>query len=195
MKYIILTCLIFSVSSCISEPKRNDTEDISLVCLRKARTLYFRWTNNSSEKIYIPKKYIGTYNTDDDTIHLEALDKPKYNLNYMYRYDKVFPFSFYTAKKIHGFKPDSTIEIKSQTYLFNQFRVPEFAEINPRTTFVDSIVFDIPPSAHTTKAVFYKTNFIYNPSSDSANLAFVQFLKFDSSNSKFSICPIVDRVY
>ena len=72
--------------------------------------------NNTDSVIYIPKEYNGDYTNNDDTLHLETHSRPEHSMTYYFRYKNIFPFEFYTTKKIQGYKPDKIEHYKTQTY-------------------------------------------------------------------------------
>lgn len=197
MKWLFILLFIFCIFLFIESCKHKQVENsnVSVVCLRDADTIYIRIANNSKYNIYIPKRYIGTFNADNDTIALEILDKPKYNTNYYYGYKNVFPFEVVTAQKINGYSADTVIKITKQTYYFNQFKSPSFKTIKPDSFVVESIIFNVPKRSNIVKLVFYKKVFSDNENIDSLSYSFEKFVQFDSINANYATAPIINRFY
>ena len=178
------------------EQIKYSSEYVTLDCVRDADTIHVKITNSSEDTIYIPTRYVGTYNTNSDTIFLETVDKPGFNRNNYYRYSKLFPFEVYVTKPIPGKKPDSTISIVDQTYLFNQFLVGPFTVVLPHSTNISSCVFYVPQRPDILQAVYYKTPFhLGNKERRAANYLLQDWIAFDSLNAKYVTCEIANRVH
>jgi hypothetical protein len=174
----------------------NKSSHITIACVRDNDTIHLKITNNTSDTLYIPPSYIGTYNTDGDTIFLEMVDKPRFNTNNYYLYKKLLPFGVYLTKKIAGVIPDSTITVQSQTYYFNQFLVQPFTIVLPHSSYITSIVFYVPKGPGILQAVYYKQPFHPgNKEPKTANYLLEDWIKFDSTNAKYASCEIANRVY
>lgn len=174
---------------------KSEKRQVALMCLRDFDTLHIKVLNNSRDTIYIPSDFTGTFNVDSDTIFLEVVDKPKYNTVYYYRYSKIFPFEIYTAKKILGQLPDTTIKVVYQTYYYNQFIVRSFIAICPDSTYNASITFNVPQRANIVQAVYYKRSFNSWLGRDSINYLLGDFIRFDSLNAKYVSTHIFNRFY
>jgi hypothetical protein len=168
---------------------------VSLICLKENDTLYVKVTNHTGKVIYVPKEYDGDYTNNDDTLHLETNHKPEYNTSYYYRYSNIFPFKFYTTRKIEGYEPDTVEIYKKQTYFFNQFRVQSLIPVPSDSFYIVRLQFDAPKYTTIAKAVFYYKPFLNKDRLDRVDYSLDDFVKFDSTNAYYVIAPITIRYH
>jgi hypothetical protein len=194
LKVFVLILSIIVLIGCIQSSRKG--EDITMICVRDKDTIHLKINNNTADTIYIPERYIGTYNAGNDTIFLETIDKPKFNKDYFYLYKRQFPFEMYLSKKIQDLTPDSTIVIEYPTYYFNQFLVSPFSVVPPHSTHISSTVFYVPMGANICNVVYYKTPFfVGNKKPLTANYLLEDWVRFDSINAKYLTSEIADRIY
>lgn len=183
-----------SCSSDKSKAKEGDGK-VSFVCLKENDTLFIKVTNNTPSVIYIPKEYDGDYTNNDDTLHLETHSKPEYSTTYYYKYKNIFPFEFYTTKKIQGYTPDTIEQYKKQTYFYNQFRVQPILSIKPDSSYMVTLVFNTPKYANVAKAVFYTKLFLNKERIEKVDYTLEDYVQFDSLNAKYVTSPIIMRYH
>jgi hypothetical protein len=164
-------------------------------CVRDNDTIHLKITNNTDDTLYIPPTYLGTYNSNSDTIFLEMVDKPRFNKNNFYLYKKLFPFEVYLTSQIAGENPDSIITVTSQTYYFNQFNVRPFAVILPHSSHITTTSFYVPQGSDIAHAVYYKKPFFSENKEKPGSHLLDDWIKFDSVNAKYLTCEIINRAY
>ncbi len=199
LKNILLTTLIGfiffnSCSSSKNEATKNEGK-VNLICLKENDTLFIKVVNNTDSIIYIPKEYDGDYTNNDDTLHLETNSKQEYSTTYYYKYKNVFPFEFYTTKKIQGYTPDTVEHYRKQTFFYNQFRVQPIFGIMPDSAYTVKLVFNTPKYATVVKAVFYNKQFLNKERVEKIDYVLEDYLEFDSLNAKYITSPIIMRYH
>jgi hypothetical protein len=184
--FLIASTFLFSCSSNKSKINKKG-KSVSLVCLKENDTLFIKIINNTDSVIFVPKEYDGDYTNNDDTLHLETHNKPEYSTTYYYRYRNIFPFEFYTTRKIEGYKPDTIEQVKKQTYFYNQFRVQPILPVKPDSSY----------TKYTTvvNAVFYNRQFLDKERIEKVNYSLEDYIKFDSLNAKYVTAPITIRYH
>lgn len=60
LKVFVLVLSIIVLIGCIQSSRKG--EDITMICVRDKDTIHLKINNNTADTIYIPKRYIGTYN-------------------------------------------------------------------------------------------------------------------------------------
>jgi hypothetical protein len=190
---IVLLISIGLISSC---KNRNETlEKVSFICLRSNDTLYLKISNNSKDTIHVSQNLIGTYELDSDTIFLQVKDQTRFEKTTYYKYSRVFPFEFYTVKKIDGQIPDTSIAISSPKVLYNQFLVSPFAAIYPGGTYTCSLIFNVPARANIAQLIYYKQSFNNWLGKDSSSYQESDFLRFESVEATRAYTSILNRYY
>lgn len=199
LKNILLAIFVSSIflNSCSSGKNKSNEKDrkVSLICLKENDTLFIKVINNTDSMIYIPKEYDGDYTNNDDTLHLETHSKPEYSTTYYYKYKNIFPFEFYTTKKIQGYIADTVEQYKKQTYFYNQFRVQPILGIKPDSSYTVTLVFNAPKYATIVKAVFYNKQFLNKERIEKVDYVLEDYIQFDSLNAKYVTSPIIMRYH
>lgn len=153
--------IIYLVSSCKKERHRSKIDVVSIVCLKENDTLNVKITNYTGKVIHIPKKYDGCYTLNNDTLYLETTGgKAEFGTDYYYRYKNIFPFEFFTTKKIVGYVPDSVERHVNQIIYFNQFKLQPILPLSPDSSYTMRLQFNVPKYANTIKAVYYYKPFL-----------------------------------
>lgn len=197
-KWIVLltpALVIFLIGGCSSIGERLPVQKVMFVYLREQDTSYIKITNHSDSILYFPGEYAPDYTINSDTLHLETINKPEYNTTYYYRYTKIFPFEFYTSRRIEGYLPDSIEKYKQQTYYFNQFRVRPFKALLPDSSCTVKLIFTFPKYANVVKAVFYNKPFLTEAPLNKVEYSLGDFIKFDNLNARYVISPILNRYH
>ncbi|HMJ48089.1 MAG TPA: hypothetical protein VK498_12220 [Ferruginibacter sp.] len=190
LSFFIVVCLIYS---CKTKNQQNKASIVSLVCLKENDTLNIRITNHTGKTIHIPKEYDACYTLNSDTLHLETIGKVEFNTDYYYLYKNIFPFEFYTTKKIADHVPDSIEKHVKQTFFYNQFRVQAILPLLPDSSYIIRLQFNVPKYANTVKAVYYYNTFLDKSRLDKVDYFLEDFVKFDSLNANYIIAPIFVR--
>lgn len=177
-----------------THPDKKPLGNVSVVCVRENDTLFLKIENHTKDSIYIPESYDVDFTVNEDTIYLSGVNKIKYSTDYYYYYKKVFPFPFYSVKQIQGYRPDSVLSNRQQTYYFNQFIATRLISV-PKDSFVfQKMSFNIPP--YSIAAVTYYTKpFIDNIHTWNVNYSLEDFLRFDSLRGRNVITQVVKRYY
>ena len=192
--YVLYFFLVSSLAySCKKETHQNEVATVSIVCLKENDTLNIKITNNTGKIIYIPKEYEGCYTVNSDTLYLETTNKVEFGTDYYYRYKDIFPFEFFTTKKIAGYVLDSVEKHVNQIYYFNQFRLPPILELSPNSSYTMRLEFNVPKYANSIKAVYYYKSFLDKERVEKVEYLLGDFLKFDSLNANHVIAPIYIR--
>ena len=192
LSFITVLCL---ACSCKTETHQSEIGTVSIVCLKENDTLNIKITNHTGKIIHIPDEYEGCYTVNSDTLYLETTGKAEFGMNYYYRYKDIFPFEFFTTKKIEGYVPDSVEKYPKQIYYFNQFRLPPILEIFPDSSYTMRLEFNVPKYANTIKTVYYFKPFLDKERVAKFDYLLGDFLKFDSLNASHVIAPIFIRYH
>lgn len=195
LKYKILAFIIATYLLSCKEGEKANNSKISLICVRSFDTLYISIINKSKDTIYTSSDLNGTFFVDGDTVFLEVVDKPKFNNVNYFRYSKIFPFDFFTTKRIEDHLPDTIINVIYPTYNYNQFRVRPFLAIFPNSSCIQSIIFNVPQRANIAQVVYYRSSFSNWLGKDSLTYELKDFIKFDSLNSNYVSSPIRNRFF
>ncbi len=190
-----MTISLLCYFSCTNNKEKSIMGDVALVCLREKDTLFTKVTNNTHKVIYLPKQYLGGYTINDDTIHLETIEKDEYATDCYFAYKKIFPFLFYTTRQINKVKPDTVITIKGQTTYYNQFLLEPMIPLLPDSSIVMKVMFTIPDSKNVVKAVYYTEPFLDKKAIDEVNYSFGDFLRFDSIHAHYTNSMLLQRVF
>jgi hypothetical protein len=156
-------------------------------------TIHVKIINNTDSMIYVPKMYNADFTANDDTLHFGTINKPQYAKSYYYKYSTVFPFEFYTAKKINGLIPDTTVKIQEQYAYYNQFGIQPIVGVKPGSFYIEKIVFSVPKYTNTVQAIYYHKPFFDKNRIDTNNYTFDDVLRFDSVNAIRVNTPILIR--
>jgi len=193
MAFALLVCIL--ICSCNSVVQKNKIiqKKVSLICLRESDTVYVKITNSTDSIIYIPEKYNVDFTNNDDTLHFETVNKPKYGTTYYYKYKSIFPFEFYSTRKISGYKADTIEQYSKQVFFFNQFRVQPILPISPGSSYIVKLEFDVPKYSNIIQAVYYKKPFLNKERLTKFDYTITDFLKFDSINAIHVNSPILIR--
>lgn len=170
--------------------KFNQEKKVSIICLKENDTLHVKMINYSPDTIFIPKQYDGDFTNNDDTLYLETQHKPQHNTTYYYLYKSIFPFDFFTTRKIDGYEPDSVEVFTKQSYFYNQFRVQDIISVAPDSSYMVRLQFDAPKYATIVKAVYYDRKFL---NSSNYEYTIEDYLKFDSLHAKYTSGQILIR--
>lgn len=194
---IIIISSILSLIFIVPPKKQSDfkNEGVTTICVRDSDTLYIKITNNSEKSIYIPSSYEGIYNLDNDSVFIEAIGRPRFNTEKYHMYSKLFPFVFFTVRKIENVEPDTIEEAIDQTYYFNQFLVGDFEEVMPNSSCIKKIVFYVPNCARKVNVAYYDENFHIWKGGKNVNYNLGDFLKFDSLFLNYSSSNIYNAYY
>lgn len=190
LSFSIVFCMTFS---CKLKNQQNTVSRVSFICLKENDTLDIKITNHTGQIIHIPKAYDGCYTVNSDTLHLETIDKVEYSTDFYYLYKNIFPFEFYTTKRIIENVPDSVVKHVKQTYYYNQFRVQPILPLLPDSSYTMRLQFNVPKYANTIKAVYYFKPFLNKEHLEKVDYFLDDFLKFDSLNANYIIAPIFVR--
>ncbi|OOQ58319.1 hypothetical protein [Mucilaginibacter pedocola] len=185
--------LIFAFYSCgyFSIKKYPERKKVEIVCLVDNDTLHVKIVNNSDSVIYIPEDYEVDFTSNTDTLYMSVVNKEKYGVTYFYKYSKVFPFEFYTAKKIDGVSPDTTVKIKSQVNFYNQFKIHGIREIKSGASYITRLVFDIPKHLNVVQVNYYRKLFLNTNRLDTIDYSKQDVLLYDSLNSvQVNVLPV-----
>lgn len=188
--FFVASCLIYS---CKTKTHQNEVATVSIVCLKENDTLDIKIINHTGKTIFIPKQYHGCYTINSDTLYLETTDKDEYGVDYYYEYKNIFPFDFFTTKRIPGYIPDSVEKHISQTAFYNQFRVQPILPLLPDSSYTIRLQFNIPKHVYVAKAVYYYIPFLNKEQLDRVDYLREDFLKFDSINANHVTAPIFVR--
>ena len=192
MQKLIYVVFLFLIISCnVNEERRQNENEIEFKCFKKNdSTAYILLKNKSDKDIFIPGQYFGVYTLNDDSIHLEGFQNPRFDTTLFYQYNKLLPFKFSTTYKIKGVKEDTTIRIIEQQY-FNQFRVLPFVKINKDSTVFLKANFDIPDNSLYATAVYYDKNFQLDSAYASGGYLFENFVEFEKRHAKHVVSPFI----
>jgi hypothetical protein len=69
--YSILLISIAFLASC--KQMRNESESVSMICIRDSNSLLINITNTTQDTIFIPSDYTGIYNSEGDSVFLEVM--------------------------------------------------------------------------------------------------------------------------
>lgn len=190
MQKIVYIIFLFGLFSCNVNEKSQKNE-IDFKCFKKNDTTAFLILKNKSERdIYIPRQYLGRYTLNDDSIHLEGYQNPRFDTTFFYQYSNLLPFKFSTTFKINGVKEDSTIKIIEQQY-FNQFRMPQFVKVYKDSTVFLKVNFDIPDNSLYATAVFYDKDFRLDSAYANGGYLFEDFVEFEKRHAKHVVSPFI----
>lgn len=183
------------IHSCKTKAYESKAATVSIISLRENDTLNIKITNHTAKTIFIPKEYHGCYTVNSDTLYLETTDKDEYGVEYYYEYKNIFPFKFYTTKKIEGYEPDSVEKHMSQTAFYNQFKVQPLIALSKDSSYTVKLQFEIPKHVNIIKSVYYYTAFLSKEQLDRVDYLREDFIKFDSLNANYVVAPIFTRYH
>ncbi|MBC7938027.1 MAG: hypothetical protein H7Y86_21980 [Rhizobacter sp.] len=161
--------------------------------MRQEDTFHIKIINTSASAIFVPEQYDGDYTNNEDTLHFETHHKTQYGTTNYYKYDSIFPFEFYTSRKIEGLVPDSIDRVVQQTYFFNQFRVKPFVKIMPGSSLTLATVYNDAKYATVLKAVYYRTEFLDKEKIEKVQYDLKDFIRYDSLNAQYLTSRIFIR--
>ena len=190
LSFFTVLCL---ACACKTETRQSGIATVSVVCLKENDTLNIKITNNTGKIIHIPKVYDGCYTVNSDTLYLETVDKVEFGTDYYYRYNNIFPFEFFTTKKVAGYVPDSVEKHINQIYFFNQFRLQPILPLSPDSSYTMRLQFNVPKYANTIRAVYYYKPFLNKERLEKFDYLLGDFLKFDSLNANHVVAPMYIR--
>jgi hypothetical protein len=181
--------------SCNLEADKNKGfhKKVSMICLKDNDTIYVKVINGSDSAIFIPQQYTPNFSDNDDTLHFETVDKPKYSISYYYKYKSIFPFEFYTARRINGYKPDTIERYKKQYIFFNQFRVGPMISIKPGSSYIEKLEFNVPKYVNVLQAIYYPKPFSSKNRLNRFDYSYGDFSRFDSISGFHVNTPILIR--
>lgn len=191
-RYIYLLVISSFVMISCNKIKKNvtvKTPVVTSVIQTSDTTAYLIIKNEGEADCYIPSDYHPCFTLNDDSVHFEGFENPKYNITNLYVYKKILPEEIVTTEKIGMFIPDSAYQYVEQTY-FNQFRVLPMQILKKDSTLVRFLKFDIPKKSRYATVVYYYHDFEKDTLFKKGNYLFEDFIKFNDINAKYAYSRI-----
>jgi hypothetical protein len=184
LKFTNLVCILLMLS-CSENQKEIEKEGVSFYCFIESDTvLYIKIENKTQNDIFLPGRYFGCYTLNDDSLHLEAFENPKYNTSLFYRYKNLFSFPVLTTQEITNVNADSTFEITNHIS-YNQFQVRPFSVLKKGLSKEIRINFNIPISTKSVSVVFYRKDFLKEWSGKNRAYEMNDFIMFEKNNGEY----------